>query len=290
MTDNEAWFYELKRASDSIRPKVAAAIERDRGEAESFWANLRAAVTHGWNYGQERARFDGTVADLVRRAENATGQIEQRVAGRFEEFKLHPGKLDGDARAWRKRAAEAERLVRQLAGMSPVDGWTGDAADQYAEAVTVQVSAVNELSGVMHGAATGAEQGANLHRWLFALARNAVDEAVTMGDVDRPASGGMYYLRTAWWGDVLTGVPDVLDQIANLDNVEEAIEYLSSQLDQSLSIANLLGPGTWPTGTDAAGTPPADTGSAVTGDTDQHANFEPPSSRHPGVCLPGAER
>lgn len=290
MTDNEAWFYELKRASDSIRPKVTAAIERDRDEAESFWANLRAAVTHGWNYGDERARFDQTVGELVRRAETATGQIEQRVAGKFEQFKLHPGKLDGDARGWRKRAAEAERLVRQLAGMSPVDGWSGDAADQYAEAVSVQVSAVNELAGVMHGAATGAEQGANLHRWLFALARSAVDEAVTMGDVDRPASGGMYYLRTAWWGDVLTGVPDVLDQIANLDNVEEAIEYLSSQLDQSLSIANLLGPGAWPTGTDAAGIPPADTGSAVRGDTDQHANFEPPNSRHPGVCLPGAER
>lgn len=290
MTENEAWFYELKRASDSIRPRLNAAIAQDEVEAETFWANLRALASHGWNYNAERARFNATVDGLKKRALDAAQDIESRVSNRFESFKLHPGALEADARAWRDRSEKADALAGRLVGMQSVDGWTGRAADQYADAVKVQTSAVRELAGVMLGASTGAREGANLHRWLFALARNAVDEALTLADVDRPPLGDTYYLRTAGWGDVLIGVPDVLDQIADLKNVEAAVEYLSSQLDQSLSIAHLLDPGTWPTGTDAAGILPADTRSAVTDNADEHADFEPPPSRHPGVCLPGAER
>ncbi len=290
MSIEEAEYHEVKAASDRIQSRLAAAIAKDRAEADAFWANLRALADHLWNYGAERARFDQDVAARIERAQDAANLIETRIRELFFPFRQHPALLEQDAADWEHRSREAQRLMTDLTKMHPVDGWTGPAADTYGEAVKVQRSAVGELAGVMNGAATGAEQGALLHRALFALAREACVKALTEADVDLPGHGNMYYLRTTWWGDVLALVPDVLQQIAELVNVKEAVDHLSSQLDQSVTMANLLDPGAWPTGVDAADIPPADTGSAVTGDSEDHADFAPPPSTTPGVCHPGVQR
>lgn len=287
MSETSATYGEAPEALATLRNALEAAISKDAEEAERWWG------AEAWDWvmkNQQRQAFNNQVDHLVERARNAVSDSEAALKAAFEPHENVPSKLTADASDWRRRARRAGDLAGSLRAMSPIEGWTGRAADRYGQAVEVQVAAVSELEGVMWSAANGAERGAILNRALFAIARNAIREAHERADMDLPGGDGYFYRRTARWGDYLEQLPGVLREIAGLDNVQDAMEVLRSQLGDSIAMAQLLESGSWPAGVDAAGTEPADTGSAVSGNPRDDTDFDVPDSHTPGVCTGGAYR
>lgn len=283
-----ATFLELDNQIKAADAALKTAIERDRSEAEGFWKDVIRRALNPLSYGEAQANFEIAVGNLKARAEGFIAQAQSTVTQRFGPHQNKPDQLDADAEDWISRSQEARKLASGLATMSPVDGWTGDAADEYGKAVQVQRNAMMELSGVMQGAGLGAKQGSLLNQVMFALGKNTIEAAMNEADVDLPGGGDYYYRRTAWWGDVFQGVPDVLEQILGLTNLQAAIDLLNQQLDASLTVAQLLEQGSWPTGVDAADVPPGNT-SVVTTAAGGSANFDLPDARTPGVCTQSAK-
>lgn len=285
-----AEFTQADAALSSVDVALEAAISRDKGEAERWWG----AEVWDWltnrEYRQEKGDFDNRVNELVARARDALTESRGVLNNRFGVHKEAPANLTEDSMRWRKQHAEVDGVLAAMQKLSPVEGWSGDAANDYGSAVEVQVGAVKELQGVMRAAADGAYRGALLNRALFAIAANSIIELKGLADVDLPGGDGVFYLRTARWGDYLVQLPGVLNSVANLDNVRDALTMLNQQLGKALTMAELLQAGQWPTGTEAAGTVPADIGSAVSGNPISDTNFDVPNSDTPGVCTDGARR
>lgn len=287
MSETSATYGEAPEALTTLHNALEAAIVKDAEEAERWWG------AEAWDWvmkNQQRQAFNDQVDQLIERARNGVTDSRAVLKAEFEPHRNVPNQLTTDANDWRRRAQRADALIGSLEGMAPIEGWTGGAAEKYARAVEVQVAAVTELRGVMESAGNGASRGAILNRALFAIARNAIREAHELADVDLPGGEGYFYRRTARWGDYLEQLPGVLREIAGLDNVRDAMEVLRNQLGDSIAMAQLLESGSWPAGVDAAGTDPADTGSAVSGNPRDDTDFDIPDSHTPGVCSGGAYR
>lgn len=287
MTETSASYYAASVALRRIDSAVERAISKDAEEAERWWG----AELADWAFNnQQRQQFNTQVDNLIARARGAVTDSRVELDARFKPHAPKPRQLKEDAEDWRERVDQANDVIRDLRTMSPIEGWTGGSAADYESTVQVQVAAMTELRGVMESVANGAERGAVLNEALFAIARNAIKEAHELADVDLPGGDGFFYRRTARWGDYVEQLPGVLRSIAALDNVQDALEVLRGQLGESLTMAELLETGSWPSGHEAAGTAPADTASAVSGDPTDDTDFEIPDSHTPGVCTGGAYR
>lgn len=285
-----AQYEQASSALDAVGTALEAAIAKDRSEADRWWGAEMWDWLTNREYHQQKAQFENTVNGLIKRAEDALSSSRTILTGRFGIHRGVPSQLKKDAARWRERAGEAAEIRSAIASLKTIDGWEGAAASTYTSAVEVQGAAVQELHGVMYSAANGAAKGAVLNLALFAIAHNAIKELHGLADMDLPGGDGWFYLRTARWGDYLVQLPDVLTKIARLENVEEALAELRSQLGQAITMGQLLEAGQWPTGIDAAGTEPANTSSAVTGNPFGDTNFDVPGSDTPGVCTAGANR
>lgn len=281
----------LLSAATDASTALQAAIEADKQEASNFWVDLKSRLRDLWNYDSEKSRFEAEAASLIARAERAVSDCRVLVESLF---KPHEGKTDRlleDRTYWAERSTQTMALANQVATLAHVEGWRGPAQQDYANAVLVQTRALQELSGVMQGAANGAENAAVLNGCVFGMAFEAINEGVSKAqDGERAGSNGYYYLRTAWWGDVFTALPDVLRQISQLASVEAAVDELKTELNTSLVMGNLLKGENWPSGLEAAGVEPADLRDIVTKTPPDAGSFDLPVSRTPGVCMSGALR
>ncbi|GAB3816917.1 hypothetical protein GCM10028820_16980 [Tessaracoccus terricola] len=290
MMKKSAHYEEAEAALDAVGTALEAAITKDRGEADRWWgAEFWDWLTNS-EYQQQKQDFENQVNTLVSRARDALTQSRAVLTGRFGIHRDVPSQLRNDAKQWRERANDVATIRGDIEPIMTIEGWEGTAADDYARAAEVQHAAVDELHGVMVSAGNGAAKGAVLNLALFAIAHNAIKELHGLADMDLPGGNGYFYLRTARWGDYLVQLPDVLRRIARLENVQEALAELRDQLGEAITMAQLLEAGQWPTGIDAAGTEPANTSSAVSGNPYNDTNFDVPDSNTPGVCTSGAHR
>lgn len=287
MSEESARYYEASGALSRLDRALESAISKDEAEAERWWG------AEAWDFvtnHQQRQAFNDQVKSLKERARGGVTDSRDVLGASFEPHRLVPYRLNADAKDWRDRTRSAIDLVREVQAMSSIDGYTGPSANDYAQMVGVQAAAMQELRGVFESAARGAERGVTLNEALFAIARNAIKEAHELSDIDLPGGNGIFYRRTARWGDYTQQLPGVLEEVAGLDNVQDALDVLRGQLGDSLSIAELLEPGSWPSGLDAVGTAPGNTGGAVNSNVQEDTNFDIPDSQTPGVCTSGAYR
>lgn len=290
MSQTSAEYADVRAALTDLNTALTTAIDKDAAEAERWWgAEFWDWLTNS-EYQQQKKNFNDQADVLIKRAKDAVTSSSTILTAEFFPHRNAPKRLMEDSSDWRSRSSDARDLAASLGEMSPVDGWSGPAAEDYDRAVRVQKAAVVELQGVMQSAANGALRGAILNKALFAIARNAIKDVHSQANLDIPGGNGYFYLRTARWGDYLIRLPDVLQKVSSLENVQEAISVLNQQLGQSISMAQLLQDGEWPSGIDAADIVPANTGSAVTGSGVQDTDWDIPDSETPGVCSSGVHR
>lgn len=281
---------DLASSISSMRSALEGAIAKDRAEAESFWAHLASVIKNGFDYFKKKREFDAQVAGLIERARGAVSDAEAVVNGPFQEKQNAARDLEGYRTTWLEESRKALLQKGKLSELSNVEGWEGLSATNYVTAVEIQVQAMSELSGIMQSAARGADQAALFNKVLMSAAVTAVRDYQAKADVDRPGGNGIYYLRTANWGDYITLLPSVLTQIAWAEPVAGPVGQLGVKLDQTLHSTALLEEGSWPGGTSAAGVPAANTGNVVPSPDDVSAPVQVPPSQTSGVCTFGATR
>lgn len=283
-------YADLSAAVSSMKDRLDAAVAQDKKEADSFWVNFGQVFDDGLNYFKRKREFDEQVATLTDRAYGAYDDVKAAVEDGFSGHAGVADDLDASWALWLDRATKANTQIGDLKQLQALDGWTGQASQEYGKSVGVQIEAMKELVGIMTAAAEGASQGAKLNRTLMTAAHMAVEDYAAKADVDRPGGSGMYYNRTANWGDYLVMLPSVLNQIASAAPVEGPISTLNQQLREALQTPALLKQGSWPEGTSAAGVPAADTGGVVPSADEVYVPVDVPSSTTPGVCTAGASR
>ena len=94
----------VETSAKNLRQAVENAIEADRKEANSFWADFKAVFKHGLaEYWSEKQRFDREVKALVDRAREELDRVDDLVAWATQRVGDVPDQLDSAGRTGRRR-------------------------------------------------------------------------------------------------------------------------------------------------------------------------------------------
>lgn len=277
-------YSQTKDALDALGAAVDAAKQADDAEASSFWSDISRAVKHNVNFFSERERFYRDAARIKSGASTALASVEALCAGKIAPHAPVPAQLMNDARTWNRRASQVRSLQAEAEQLARIPGWAGDASANYSSAASVQVAALTELDGVMQSTAQGCVAGAQLNRALFFVAAKAIKQATARIKSSPGRSGDTYYVRTATAWSECEALVSQLRPVTTGAAAAGSITSLASECARTVTMPNLLSNGSWPTGTGAAGVPPADTRDGVTNDGSTDLNAPDPTG---GRCLPG---
>lgn len=258
-------FTKVTAKLDGLRPAVERAIEADRAEATSFWTELGEVVQKGVLYLPGYLIFRQRTEALVNETLDELGVVEALVHEDLAEYAPVPHRLDNDADQWLENSRRAEATAKECANQSDIPGWVGDSKVEYDKAVAVQEKAMTELSGIMQSAAQGCSTGALLNRAVFLVVSTAITYA-TESIRGAHGRGAERFGRTATALTELQYLAEKIRTAITGDVTQGSARNLSTELRRTLRMPNLLTPGSWPTGNDAAGIDPADTAGGVTSD------------------------
>ncbi|TRY18074.1 hypothetical protein FOJ82_08430 [Tessaracoccus rhinocerotis] len=258
--------YEYSQAREeisSLRAAVNAAIQQDEAEASSFWTELSRLGRHTFNYFSERQRFNQQAAQAKASALAALAQVENFCNSNVAPHANVPARLTSDAAEWTMRSRQVRAMYNRAKRLTNVEGWSGEAREQYSAAAAVQANALSELEGVMVSTAAGAGAGATLNRAIFYVVGKAVRVATSRIKSAPGSNGDQYYLRTATATNECRSLLFELAGAVSGKVAAGSANALSSELAKTITLPNLLEVGSWPTGTSAAGRAPANTGDTV---------------------------
>lgn len=273
--------------ADAVEPKldrldaaVKSAIAQDYAQAASFWTELGRVMKHPFTFLSERKRFYDEADARANEARDALTEVKLLCATKVGIHAEVPAKLRSDARQWLSRRGRVDDMAQRAVRLRDVSGWTGSAHDGYVAAATVQINALQELSGVMESTAQGCEAGAMLNRAIFFVVGKATDRAANRVE-SAPSGGGDagYFLRTVTARNECNALKAEIQQAINGTVAAGSANNLASQISNTIAMPNLLTPGSWPTGTSAVNTPPANTSDGVTADGND-GDLDAPTSNH----------
>lgn len=283
MHDGGGALSEMTRAGSADYRGVELALEhleRARRRAVDLdWDKFNAAPE------DIKAEVRPVPTDLSRTALN---QVRGRLDEHFAPHQRVPDRLEADAERWSHEAHGVSDIRRRVAELRSKTGqWSGPAQQMFSTAAEVQAHALDELGGVMIGAAEGCHAGALLQRVVFFIAAREIRNAAYSIDMASGGGENEFFQRRTYAYTRMSRLLEVLDLIRVLSNVREAANEVSQQLLDCLASPNLLGEGSWPTGTSLAGVEAGDPASAVEPDHEGGTDFTAPVPAPPVEPRPG---
>lgn len=257
---------ELRTSGKSLVQAVKDGITADDAAAQTWQNELRRLFERGVDVFKVRNEFNAKADALKTGALNAAQAVEKLCDGLAEKIAPVIGNLAQDARNWTTRGQQVKEVLSQAKNLEYIPGWSGKAADKYSLAVKVQCSALTELHGIMQSTARGCDAGMMLNQGILFALNEAILETIETIGTSPTHSGDMYYLRTATSWQLCFTLAMEVSRATTGQTAAGAINALADECLSTIALPRVLAESQWPTGTDAAGTIPADTSSGVTHD------------------------
>lgn len=250
-------YKDLQGSLDRMEAAVEDAIAKDQEEASSFWNELKMALRDGFDYPRKKREFDNSVNALVSDTREKKALLSSLVSSEgIPKLKI-PDELQDISAQWdgaRARTDEAAAVIPQL---KDIEGWGGDAHQQYQTMTSVQVEALKEYREFPKHMADGYHQMGLLNAAVLGALYDCV-EVVLRQSQDFPAAGANeYYVRAAAMCGALRHSLDQLEKILELP--DDAAAELKELLDTVQEAPVVLPHEGWPHGIEQAGQEAGDT-------------------------------
>lgn len=243
---------------------VNVALAKDDAEAQAFWTKLSAVMPLTVLQIAAKALFQAQSAQAKAAVMADLSVLRVTCASLIGIHANVPDQLDEDVKTWTLNRTAVKKRIPRCKDLKSVSGWGGKDKINYDLAVDVQVEALQELEGIMASTAQGCQAGALLNRAVFFVVGKAARQATrTIGNA--PGSTGVSFYRRTGAAQNALGVLGAEIQAAQSGDVAAgSANVLSSEIRKTITLPNLLQVGSWPSGTDKAGTTSADTEQGVT--------------------------
>lgn len=244
--------------------EVQRAQSLDVVDAANHWRRLELVVGPSPLLTAQRALFNTMGASLRQLSDQLAETVNQRCEADFGKHADVPARLMAEGRQWQRDQGELRTALGVVSALRKTPGWEGEAEQGYVATVQVQAVALKELCGIMESASQGCQTGATLNRAIFYVVAKSIRKATST--INGAGGGGPFHRRTQ---TTLWELNALLGKFASARNGSVAAgsaNNLASQMVRTVSMPNLLQPGSWPSGMSAAGVLPARTDQGVTAD------------------------
>lgn len=135
----------IRAAVQRVREAVEAAIARDEAQDSTFWQEMAQVFEHGVGYFEDKRRFEAEARQLVDSTRENLRHLEEATRWPMEVAEEHIAQLDAAIRCWRDVLTASMNAHRTVEPLDVVEGWSGQAADEYGASAAKQAEAAREF-------------------------------------------------------------------------------------------------------------------------------------------------
>lgn len=235
---------------DQFEAARVAADQRDAAKSRSFWSELGEFKEHGFNYWEDKARFEADIKELVEGAIQALEELRREVANATEHLDV-PKRLQAEGQQWTQVHQALREPEKRLPSFQEIEGWTGQAAEVYRTMAKVQDQAVKEYVPMAFAMQKTLAAAQEYNEAVLTAVQGSLAKALEQARKDVPGGPKEYYTNTA---NFTTAVSQATLEIQRaLIMAKAPSEALAGEVQRQAASPAVIAAG-WPTGTSLADT------------------------------------
>lgn len=187
----------LREDVQGARRAVEAAIRMDESQATTFWQEVGQFFEHGVGYLADKARFEAEAQELVANTRENLDNLERAVQPAIDVVDNDLEPLRSAIATWAQVADTSNKVANEVEPLGMVEGWSGQAADQYGSSASKQIETAGEFPSLPMGYRRLLDRVLSLNLAVAGDIQSQVTAVQTKASKCFAAAEGQFYVNTA---------------------------------------------------------------------------------------------